>query len=137
MSMWAWLRILRSVPTGTSRLFGTMAVSTTSPECRTNLTWLPFWLTSTKPADSSRRLISRKGCGLSRPNLNLNGANLWRPRGLRRFEVEFQCLFQIGKSFFLTFTLAGDIDFQALRNIPVSFAPHGSRERPLHDHILS
>jgi hypothetical protein len=122
---------------GTSRLFGTMTVSTTSPERRTNLTWLPFWLNSLKPADSSRRLISRKGCGLSRPNLNLNGANSWRPRGLGGFKVELQCLFQIGKSFFFTFTLAGNIDFQALRNIPVSFAPHSGRERPLHDHNSS
>ena len=39
---------------------------------------------------------------------------------MRHLEVELQCLFQIGKSFFFTFTLAGDIDFQALRNIPVS-----------------
>ena len=35
-----------------------------------------------------RRLISRKGWGLSRPNLNLDGANLGGTRRLRRLEVE-------------------------------------------------
>lgn len=114
---------------GTSRLFGTMAVSTSSPERRTNFTWLPFWLTSMKPADSSRRLISRKGCGLSRPNLNLDSANLGWPSRLWCFEVELQCLFHI--------TLAGDIQLQALRNIPIAFAPNGSGERSLRDDILS
>ena len=54
-------------------------------ELADKLNWLPFWLDSTKPTDSSRRLISRNGCGLSRPNLNLDGANVgWahRVRGL-------------------------------------------------------
>ena len=88
---------------------------------------MPFWLAS----------ISRKDCGLRRPNLNLNGANLWRPRSLRSLEVELQCLFQIGQSFFFTFTLAGDIDFQALRNKPVSFAPHGSGEQSLYNPSFS
>jgi hypothetical protein len=55
--------MLRNVPTGTSGFFGTMAVSTTFPERRTNLTWLPFWLVSTKPPASSR------------PNFDLDHAN--------------------------------------------------------------
>jgi hypothetical protein len=38
-------------------------------------------------------LISRKGCGLSRPNLNLDGSNRWRPRGVRRLKVKFQGFF--------------------------------------------
>src|SRR5438445_5598013 len=67
--------MLRRVPTGISLFFGTIAVSTVSSSLRTNLTWLPFWLASTKPAASSRRLTSRKGWGLSRPNLDLDGAN--------------------------------------------------------------
>src|ERR1035441_5883917 len=103
--MWAWLRILRNVPTGTSGFLGTMAVSTTFPASRTNLTWLPFWLVSTKPPASSRRLISRKDWGLSRPNLDLDHANSRRPRCLRRFEVQFQRFLQIGKSLFLGFAL--------------------------------
>ena len=36
-------------------------------------------------------LISRKGWGLSRPNLNLDRADSWRTRGLRRLEVKPQC----------------------------------------------
>jgi len=135
--MWAWLRMLRNVPTGTSCFLGTMAVSTTWPERRTNLTWLPFWLASTKPAASSRRLISRKGCGLSRANFNLDRADLWGTRSLRRLEVKLQCFLQVDKSLFFARPLAGDIDFQALRNIPVPFPPDGRSERSLHYHILS
>jgi hypothetical protein len=33
-------------------------------------------------------MISRKGCGLSRPNLNLDGANLGWPGSPRGFEAE-------------------------------------------------
>src|ERR1035437_303151 len=129
--------MLRSVPTGTSDFFGTMTVSTVSSDRRTNLTWLPFWLASTNPAASSRRLTSRKGCGLSRPNLNLYGANDWGTRGPRWFEVQLQRLLQVGESLCFALTLAGDIDFEALRNIPLSFAPDGRGERLLHDNILS
>jgi hypothetical protein len=77
-------------------------------------------------------LTSRKGCGLSRPNLNLDRANLWGTRGARRLEVQFQCFLQVGESLFFAFTLAGDIDFEALRNIPLSFSPDGRSERSLH-----
>jgi hypothetical protein len=45
---------------------------------------------------------------------------------MRGLEVEFQRLFQIGKGFFFALPLAGDVDFQALRNIPVALAPHRS-----------
>ena len=136
-AMCAWLRILRSVPTATSRLFGTMTVSTRSPDCRRNLTWLPFWLASANPAASSRRLISRKGSGLSRPNLNLNRSKLRGTRGSRRLEMKLQRLLQIRKSFFFALTLAGNIDFKALRDEPISLAPDGSSERSFHSHILS
>jgi hypothetical protein len=30
--------------------------------------------------------------------------------------------------------LAGQIDFQALRNIPIAFAPYGRREGSFHNH---
>jgi hypothetical protein len=56
---------------------------------------------------------------------------------LRRLEVKLQCFFQIGKSLFFALALAGDIDFEALRNIPVPFTPDGRSERSLHYHILS
>lgn len=32
----------------------------------------------------------------------------------RRFEVKIEGLFQIGESFFFRFTLAGNVDFEAL-----------------------
>jgi hypothetical protein len=53
---------------------------------------LRFWLVSTKPADSRRRLTSRKGKGLRRPHLNLNRSDLRRPRGLGRLEMQFESL---------------------------------------------
>src|ERR1035437_3715668 len=129
--------MLRSVPTGTSDFFGAMTVSTVSSDRRTNLTCLPFWLVSTNPAASSRRLTSRKGCGLSRPNLNLDHANDGWTRGLRWFEVQLQRFLQVGESLFFAFTLAGDIDFEALRNVPLSFAPDGRGKRLLHNNVLS
>ena len=48
---------------------------------------------SAKPMDSRRRLISRKGCGSSRANLNLNGSKLWQARGIRRLKVKLQRFF--------------------------------------------
>ena len=129
--------MLRNVPTGTSCFFGTMAVSTTSPDFRTNLTWLPLWLVSTNPTASSRRLISRKGSGLSRPNLNLNRAKLRGTRSSGRLEVKLQCFLQVVESLLFGLTLAGDIDFEALGDIPTSFAPDGRGEWSLHDNILS
>ncbi len=56
---------------------------------------------------------------------------------MRRFEVKFERFLQIGESLFFGFTLAGNIHFQALRDIPLSLAPDGCGERSLHDHILS
>src|SRR5664280_117624 len=135
--MWAWLRMLCNVPTGISDFLGTMAVSTNSPERRTNLTWLPFWLVSTKPAASRRRLTSRKGWGLSRPNLDLDQADLRRPCCLRRFEVQFNRFLEIVKSLFLGVALAGDVEFEALGDIPPPLAPNGSRKWSLHELIVS
>ena len=129
--------MLRKVPTGISLFLGTMAVSTVWPSRRTNLTWLPLWLASTNPAASSRRLISRKGSGLSRPNLDLDHTNLRRARGLRRFEVQFQRFLQVTQSLFFAFALTGHIDFETLRDIPVPFTPYGRGERSLHVLILS
>src|SRR5437879_5122196 len=51
--------------------------------------------------------------------------------------MKIERLFQILQSLFFALTLAGDLDFQALRNIPVSLAPDGRSERSFHDHILS
>ena len=129
--------MLRIVPTGISGFFGTMAVSTTPPAWRTNLTWLPFWLVSTKPAASSRRLISREDCGLSRPKLDLNHADIRRPRCPRSFEVQLQRFLQIGQSLFLGFTLARNVNFPALGDVPLPLAPNSRREWSLHPLIVS
>src|SRR6185437_6307012 len=89
------------------------------------------------PAASRRRLTSRNGCGLSRPNLSLDRANLRRPRGLRRLEMKLQCFFQVGESLFFGLALAGDIDAQALGHVPVPLAPNRCSEWPFHGFILS
>ena len=87
--------------------------------------------------NESRALVDLPGSGLSRPNLNLDRANDWWTRGPRWFEVQLQRFLQVGESLFFAFTLAGDIDFEALRNVPLSFAPDGRGKRLLHDNILS
>ena len=51
--------------------------------------------------------------------------------------MQLQCLLQVSESLFFALTNAGDINFEALRNIPLPFAPDGRGERLLHDHILS
>jgi len=64
-------------------------------------------------------LISRKGWGLGRPNLNLDRPQFGRARSLRRFEVKLERFFQIGESVLFGFALAGNINFQALGDIPI------------------
>ena len=44
---------------------------------------------------------------------------------------------QVREGFLFGLALAGDVEFEALRDIPVSFAPDGGRKRPVHDHTLS
>jgi len=135
--MWAWLKMLLRVPTGISCSLGTIAVSTAVSERCTNLTWLPFWVVSTNPAPSSRRLTSRKSRGFSRPNLDLNGSDFGRPGSLRRLEMELQRLFQIGQRSLFGCALAGYINFEPLRDVPVSLAPDGCRKWTFHDCILA
>lgn len=60
-----------------------------------------------------------------------------RTRRLRRFEVQFQRLRQIGKSFFLSLALARNVEIQALRNVPLPFTPDCCREWSFHVLILS
>ena len=59
------------------------------------------------------------------------------PRRLRRFEVQFQRFLQVGESFFLGLALAGDVEFQALGNVPLPLTPNGRSEWSLHDLIVS
>jgi len=77
------------------------------------------------------------GWGLSRANLDLDHSDFRRSRRLRRFEVKFQCFLQVGKRLFFGFALAGDIDFQALRDVPISFAPNGCGEWSFQDCIFA
>ena len=128
--------MLRRVPTGTSGLRGTIAVSVRPCVTRANFTWLPYWPTSWKPADSRRRLISRRPSGLSRPNLYLNVADSGRVACNRWLEMKFESLAQIGERFFFGFALTGEIQIQARRDEPVSFTPDRCGERAPHRLIL-
>ena len=128
--------MLRTVPKGTSVFLGTIAISTTSLPRRTNFTWLPLWLDSTNPANSSRRLISRKGRGLSRPNLNLDHTDLWGPSRTRRLIIKFECLPQVFQSFFFGLALTGNIHLKALGNKQIPFTPNRSCKRSFHVFIL-
>jgi hypothetical protein len=114
-----------------------MAVSTTSPALRTNFTWLPFWLISKKPARCKRRLISRNDSGLSRPNLDLDRTHGGWTRRPRRLEVQFEGLFQVCQCLFFGGALTGDIHFEALRHVPVAFAPDRCGKGSLHAFIVS
>jgi len=82
-------------------------------------------------------VLSRKGWGLSRPNLNLDRPHFGRARVLRRFEVKFERFFQVGESLFFAFALACNINFQTLGDIPIPLAPDGRGEWSLHNLILS
>jgi len=50
---------------------------------------------------------------------------------LRRFEVQLNRFLKVVKSFFLGIALAGDIEFEALGDIPLPFAPNGSQQHRL------
>lgn len=54
-----------------------------------------------------------------------------------RLEVEFQCFFEIRQRFSFGFTLAGDIKFKALRDVPVTLSPNARCKWTLHGSILS
>jgi len=56
---------------------------------------------------------------------------------MRRLEIELQGFFEVFESLVFRFALAGYVDFEALRDIPVPFAPDSRRERSLHTCIPS
>ena len=56
---------------------------------------------------------------------------------MRRFEVQFNRFLEIGKGLFLGVALAGDVEFEALGDIPPPLAPDGGRKWSLHDLIVS
>ena len=70
--------------------------------------------------------------GLSRPNLDLDGPYGRRPGGPRGLEMQFKSLFQVGQRFLFRLALAGHIHLQALRDVPLPFAPNGCGKRTLH-----
>src|ERR1700694_1183952 len=90
-----------------------------------------------KAVVSSLRLILRKGWGVSRPNLDLDHADLGRTRGVRWFKMQFQRFLEVCECLVFGLTLACDIEFQALSNIPLAFTPNSRSEWSLHVLILS
>lgn len=53
------------------------------------------------------------------------------------FKVEFEGFSEIIESFFFRGPLAGNIDFQALRHVPVTLTPDTRGKRSLHGFIVS
>ena len=56
---------------------------------------------------------------------------------MRRFEVQFNRFLEVGKGLFLGLALAGEVELEALGDIPLPLAPNGSGKRSLHDLIVS
>ena len=56
---------------------------------------------------------------------------------MRWLEMQFQSFLQVRESFLFGFSLACDIELEALGNIQVSFLPDGRREWALHELIVS
>ena len=108
-----------------------MTVRVPSKEERTNLTWLPSWLTSAKPAASKRRRTSRYGNGLS-GKLNLHRLEHRQFRRERRLKMQVQRFAQVRERFRFRLALAGNIYFKALRHIPAFFLCEIRRQSFLH-----
>jgi len=51
--------------------------------------------------------------------------------------MQLQCFFQIGQSLFFSLTSAGNIQIQALRDVPVFFLPNRDGELAFHAYIVS
>ena len=51
--------------------------------------------------------------------------------------MKFHCFLQVGERLFFGFALTGDVNFQALRDVPVSFAPNRCGKWSFHDCILA
>src|SRR3990170_1836560 len=122
--------MLRKVPTATSRRFGTTAVRMPAAERLANLTWLPVVPTSTHPAAINRRLTSRNGRFLSGTHLHLDGPQLWRSRGDRGAEMQRKRVAQVRERRGFAPSLAGNVDFETLRDVPLPFAPDTGGELP-------
>ena len=54
-----------------------------------------------------------------------------------RLEVKLERFPQVAESFLLGFALAGDVEFKALRDKPVSFLPDRCGEGSFHDFIVA
>ena len=65
------------------------------------------------------------------------GGPIRRAGGLGRFEVQFEGFPEILDRFFLRGALAGNVDFQALRHVPVTLTPDSCGNRSLHGSIVS
>jgi hypothetical protein len=116
---------------------GTITTRTPSAPLLINLTWLPFWLVSTKPADRSFRTTWRYVSGLSRANFHLNGRNDRNGGGGGRLKIEFQRLAEMIQRLLFAAAVAGDINLSALGDEPLAFLPHMGRVFLLHPNIIS
>ena len=70
---------------------------------------------------------------MTRPCLRAN----FKTSRLGRFEMQLQCLLQVCQSLFFSLALAGDIDLETLRYVPIGLAPNGCCERSFHELIVA
>ena len=56
---------------------------------------------------------------------------------MRRFKVQFDRFLEVGEGLLLGTALAGDVEFEALGDVPLSLTPNGSRKWSLHSLIVS
>lgn len=49
-----------------------------------------------------------------------------------RLEVQFESFAEVSEGFFFRLALTCDVDFEALRDVPVAFLPNGGGEGALH-----
>jgi hypothetical protein len=51
--------------------------------------------------------------------------------------MQFNCFFEVSQGFLLGLALTGDVEFEALGDVPFTLPPDGSCEWSLHDLVIS
>src|SRR5215472_16404722 len=69
--------------------------------------------------------------------LDLDRSQFRWPGCLRRFEVKFEGLLEVRERFFFGLALAGDVNLQARRYVPVTLTPDSRGKGSFHARILS
>ena len=74
---------------------------------------------------------------ISRPNLHLDHAYLGRMRRSRGVKMQGQRFLEIIQRFVFRCPLTGNVDFEALGDVPIALPPNSRCKRSLHAPMLS